>query len=401
MAGAKPHSDPSLAIRPVLKEGSRPARAGDCRAPAPGPGRGLRAVYLIDYYSKRTSASCPRKCPPGAIRPSRRHPQGIVIDPPSPKISVALLTKNGGRALRECVDAVCAQEFAAGFEIVAIDSGSSDGSDGFLAANPRISLHRIGPGEFQHGRTRNLAMARTRGELVAFLTQDAIPADGRWLAEMVAFMDAHPEVAGAFGHQVPHLDADPLEAWEVAVHFDSFRHGPEVFTATPEWMRSAGVGERVRLHYFSNVNSCIRRSAWQRLPFPELDFGEDQAWARQALSSGLATGYARRAVVRHSHNYGPLALFRRRYEEARLMHREFGFPLFSTWRQAAAAARADGSAFQGELRRLAPSRGGASPLRAWSRAWASALGRLAGTRLAFRDGPFHDWLSLTESHRRG
>jgi cellulose synthase/poly-beta-1,6-N-acetylglucosamine synthase-like glycosyltransferase len=51
------------------------------------------------------------------------------------------------------------------------------------------------------------------------------------------------------------------------------------------------------------VNSCIRRQAWERIPFPEIDFGEDQAWAFEVQKAGLATGYAAEAVVRHSHDY--------------------------------------------------------------------------------------------------
>lgn len=313
------------------------------------------------------------------------------------KASVALLTRNGGGLLQACVYSILSQRFEPGFEVIAIDSRSTDGSAELLRAEPRIRFESIAPSDFQHGRTRNQAMRLARGELVCFLTQDAVPAADRWLAEMVAFMDAHPDVAGAFGHQVPHESADPLEAFEVRGHFDSFRGGPVEFRRPPSLPAEEHL--QARLHYFSNVNSCIRRSAWERIPFPEVDFGEDQAWARAVQAAGMATGYAERAVVRHSHDYGPVTLFRRRYDEARFMSREFGYSLMPTWRQARDTARAHARLFRAHLG--AQGLGGLSGwYRGAARAWAAALGRYAGTRWAHRDGALHSWMSL-ERRQRG
>jgi rhamnosyltransferase len=316
------------------------------------------------------------------------------------KVSVALLTKNGGEVLRKCLDALCSQRFASAFEILAIDSGSRDGTAELLRGNPQVTFTALAPGDFQHGRTRNLAMRQAQGELVAFLTQDAVPADDLWLANLVAFMDAHPQVAGAFGHQVPHAGADPLEAFEVRGHFDSFRNHPAVFTAAPAGSPPESDAQRVRRHFFSNVNSCIRRQAWERMPFPEIDFGEDQAWAAVVQSAGWATGYAEHAVVRHSHEYGPMELFRRRYDEARFMRRQFGFHLAPDWRGALQMAREHAALFRSHLATLPGGQGDHAWLQANRRAWASSLGRYAGTRLADRDGLLHRWLSLAERHRR-
>jgi rhamnosyltransferase len=307
-----------------------------------------------------------------------------------------LLTKNGGELLGECLHALCSQRLDTPFEILAIDSGSNDGTANVLRANPRVTFMPIPASQFQHGHTRNLAMRQAKGELVAFLTQDAIPGDDRWLAKLVAFMDAHPDVAGAFGHQVPHSGADSLEAFEVSGHFESFRHGPDTFRRSPDGSEPGDDAHRARLHFFSNVNSCIRRSSWERIPFPEIDFGEDQAWASQVQAAGLATGYARDAVVRHSHDYGAVELFRRRYDEARFMRRQFGYCLVPSWRQAVGMAREHALLFRGHLATLPADQRGNAWTRANSRAWASSLGRYAGTRLASRHGMIHRWLSLTE-----
>ena len=305
-----------------------------------------------------------------------------------------LLTKNGGARLGETLAALQAQEGAGSFELLAIDSGSTDGTVERLARHPGARVERIAPGEFQHGRTRNLAMRLTTAPLVAFLTQDAVPAGPDWLAAFERFMDAHPAVAGAFGHQLPHAGADPLEAWVVSSHFASFRGGPEEFRRFDDGLARAE-HDRARRHYFSNVNSCIRRTAWERIPFPEVEFGEDQAWGFEAQQAGLATGYAGEAVVRHSHDYDAIALFGRRYDEARFMRRRFGYTLMGSLRQATHVARAHTRIYREHLPAGARARPGPA-----GRAWASALGHWAGTRWAQGDGMVHRMFSLTERHLR-
>jgi rhamnosyltransferase len=311
-----------------------------------------------------------------------------------------LLTKNGGERLKECLRAVCSQRLAWPFEILAIDSGSRDGSAEVLKAHSRVTFTSIPAGVFQHGRTRNLAMRQAQSELVAFLTQDAVPASEDWLAQLVEFMDTHPEVAGAFGRQVAHAGADPLEAWEIARNFETFTSQPPVFRAAPAGGEPGGEMERARLHFFSNVNSCIRRQSWERIPFPEIEFGEDQAWAFRIQQAGLATGYAERAIVRHSHAYGALDLFRRRYDEARFMRRHFGYSLFCSWQEATRIARLHTASFRLHLAGLPPNPDAGNWRKSATRAWASSLGRFAGARLANRGGLIHRWLSLTEQHRR-
>ena len=39
--------------------------------------------------------------------------------------------------------------------------------------------------QFSHGGTRNLLMERSAGDHVAFLTQDAVPADEEWLDRLL------------------------------------------------------------------------------------------------------------------------------------------------------------------------------------------------------------------------
>ena len=63
-------------------------------------------------------------------------------------------------------------------------------------------------GDFQHGHTRNRGVDWSDAEFVAFLTQDAIPADEHWLYNLVSALESQPAAAGAFGRHIAHDGAD-------------------------------------------------------------------------------------------------------------------------------------------------------------------------------------------------
>ena len=67
--------------------------------------------------------------------------------------------------------------------VAARDRLAKDGLDGPIEEIARAAgadLLEIPPEEFGHGRTRNLGAERSSGDLICFLTQDAVPVEG-WL----------------------------------------------------------------------------------------------------------------------------------------------------------------------------------------------------------------------------
>ena len=113
-------------------------------------------------------------------------------------------TFNGGTLLKECIDKLCIQKVDFNFEILIIDSSSTDNSIEMIEENNKISIYKIKQSDFQHGKTRNLAVALSKGEFVAFLTQDAIPANENWLKNIVTPMINDLEVCAVFGRHVAH-----------------------------------------------------------------------------------------------------------------------------------------------------------------------------------------------------
>jgi len=217
-----------------------------------------------------------------------------------PLVSIVLVTRNAGSALAQTLEAIGRQRADFAYEIVAVDSGSTDGTLALLEGAAR-QVVRIEPEMFNHGVTRNLAIARGRGPLVVLLVQDAVPASDDWLATLVAPLRANERVAGAFCRQQPHPDATTLT-----------RHYLDQWVATSPAPRTAGLGSareldgldpaaRLQLCAFDNVCSCIRRSVWERIPFPATPIAEDLEWARAVLLAGYQLQYVPDAVVLHSH----------------------------------------------------------------------------------------------------
>ncbi|MGD2018604.1 MAG: glycosyltransferase family A protein, partial [Planctomycetota bacterium] len=135
-------------------------------------------------------------------------------DTTAPKVSVLMPTWQGMEFLERVLDALAAQRTDFAWDFLAIDSGSTDGTWELLGSRASdfpvpLRRERIHGVEFDHGDTRNLLAARSRGELMVFLTQDAIPGSPGWLAGLVGNFD-DPSVGAAYSRNVPRPDADVL-----------------------------------------------------------------------------------------------------------------------------------------------------------------------------------------------
>jgi len=102
----------------------------------------------------------------------------------APEVSVLLLTHNGAATLPRVLASIQAQVVPFPFEVVAVDSGSADGTLELLR-NGADRLIEIREAEFNHGTTRNMGVEACRGPLVVLLVQDAEPASAEWLARLV------------------------------------------------------------------------------------------------------------------------------------------------------------------------------------------------------------------------
>lgn len=240
------------------------------------------------------------------------------------KASVVIPTKNAGAQLRDVLDALMGQQTDWPFEVLVVDSGSTDGTVELVRSYPKVRLIEIASSEFGHGKTRNFAIANTTGEYIAMITHDALPANPLWLAALVKAIETDPSIAGVFGRHIAYPDASPFTRHELEQHFRGFLNQPVVELDDP-FRYEKEEGYRQFLYFFSDNNALLRRSVWEAIPYPEVDFAEDQAWARLIIEAGHRKAYADDAVVSHSHNYGFFERLQRSFDEAFALRRLFHY----------------------------------------------------------------------------
>ena len=167
--------------------------------------------------------------------------------------------------LTTVVEACLEQNLNDEFEVLLIDSSSNDGFIEKLPQDKRIRLHKISKEDFGHGRTRNLGVELSRGEYVAFITQDAIPANRMWLMNLIAPLQKDPNVAGVFGCHIAHIDHGQLTAHDLDQHFNRWIYRNHIKPIQLDISRqNAKADISTHERFYSDNNSCLRKSIWEK-----------------------------------------------------------------------------------------------------------------------------------------
>ena len=267
------------------------------------------------------------------------------------RCAVVIPTKNAIRLLPNVMDKVLAQRTPWPYEVIIIDSGSKDGTREYLRALDRVRLIEIAPHEFGHGRTRNLGARLANADFIAFLTHDAQPVDENWLSNLVSVAERDPLIAGVFGRHLAYETASPFTKSDLDRHFEGFLAHPLVVSRDLDPAKyNSDEGWRQLLHFYSDNNSLMRKAIWEKIPYPDVEFAEDQIWARAIIEAGYRKAYAPDAVVYHSHEYGFLEQLRRAFDESRNFTKYFGYKLSpSVRRTVTVAAKFTIQAFRQQL----------------------------------------------------
>jgi len=234
---------------------------------------------------------------------------------PLRSISVLMPTWQGLEFLDRVLGALAGQKCALPWDFRAIDSGSSDGTWECLAGWSKrfpvpFAFERIEQVEFDHGDTRNLLAARSGGDLLVYLTQDAIPKGSDWLERLAANF-ADERVGAAYCRNVPRPDARLLTKIFSANDLGYQAGRREVRLPDSGTYARMNAHERRVLYNFNDVASAVRRELWERHPFPRTWFGEDLLQARAFLEAGYTVVYDDEALVEHSHDYDPDETYKR------------------------------------------------------------------------------------------
>ena len=243
-------------------------------------------------------------------------------------VTIVIPTYNGGDLLKKVVKAIQSQIYTTGFEIIIIDSESTDDTQNYFKDAEGVVFHEIVKKDFNHGGTRNLGVSLAQGEYVAFITQDAIPANDFWLYNLVSPLKTNVNAAGVFGRHIPYEDTSVYLKRDLNNHFMQFNQYPLVVsknTPLPYNFQDNPSAWNHILWFYSDNNSCLRKSVWEQIPLPEVSFGEDQLWAQRIINAGYEKCYAPNAVVIHSHNFDYNEVYERSKIESEFHYTFFNF----------------------------------------------------------------------------
>ena len=205
-------------------------------------------------------------------------------------------SRNEGWALRETLPAVRAQDYA-DWELIVIDSGSTDGSVELIRRAQPAHFIQIEREAYNPGRVLNLGMRLARSDYGIFLNADATPQGTQWLRPLAEGL-RDPQNAAVFGRQIPRPDCQAVFAHDYERCFGPQRH-------SARWE-----------HFFSMASSGIRKDIWARRGFNErLQYSEDDEYTRWCRAQGGRVVYVPASTVMHSHNYTPAQTWRRSYGE--------------------------------------------------------------------------------------
>lgn len=214
-----------------------------------------------------------------------------------PLVSIIMRSINDLSFIEQTLIAIFNQNFK-DFELINVDSGSSDGTYEIIRKYNPGKSYQIRKEDYVPGRVLNNALKMCVGEIIVFNNSDCIPQNSDWLGNLIKPLLPTGEPVAVFGNQVPRPDATPLV---IKDYRRAFGDG----TISASWG-----------HFFSLATSAVRKSDIEQNPFNEkLKYSEDIEWSWRMKKAGRKIQYVPDAVVEHSHNYKMREIWKRFYNE--------------------------------------------------------------------------------------
>lgn len=220
-------------------------------------------------------------------------------------LSVIIPTRNGAATLGDVL-AMLRQQTVTPLEVLVVDSSSADDTVA-IARNSGAEVAVIPHKEFDHGGTRTMMARKAKGDILLFLTQDAVPVDNTAVEKLMAPLLAGKNITVSYGRQLPAEGASPF-----AIHLRLFNYPPESKVRTLADRTDLGL----KTVFVSNSFAAYQKRALEDVGFFKngLIFGEDTCTVGRLLLQGEGVAYVADAVVYHSHNYTWLQEFKRSFD---------------------------------------------------------------------------------------
>lgn len=232
--------------------------------------------------------------------------------------TVFIPTFNGETYLERLLTAVESQLFDGNFEILVIDSGSRDATLSILARHPEVRVVTIDQQDYGHGKTRNQAVQLARGEIIAYLSHDAIPLGHDWLRTLVAPLRSAKaggnDAQAVFGKHIARKNCFPLMKYGIEGVFAAC--GPDGVVTVVDGKAGPVTDLDPTQAFYSDVCSATSRAfVGESIPYRDVSYAEDLAFAQDLLAAGYRKAYQPGAVVEHSNDVTRAEFGHRTFDE--------------------------------------------------------------------------------------
>ena len=220
------------------------------------------------------------------------------------KLSIIIPTFQAARYLPDLLSSL-KEQTESSTEIILVDSASTDGT-AELAASGGCQVISIPQEAFRHGRARNLGARAAHGDILVFLTQDALPIGPNFLEDLIVPL-REGKAAAVTARQVAYPQANPLEQFA-----RQFNYPPQSFLRTLDDVQILGI----KAYFFSDTASAVWREVFWNVGgySEELIVNEDMFLCSALLHAGYSVAYQAQAAVFHSHDYPLSRLFQRYFD---------------------------------------------------------------------------------------
>lgn len=219
-----------------------------------------------------------------------------------PTASIIIRCYNEREHIEKLLTGIFNQRFE-DFEVLLVDSGSTDGTLEVAEQFPIEEIVYIDPEEFSFGRALNYGCEAANGEFCVFASAHVYPKRKDWLETLLEKFD-DPAVALTYGKQ---RGNNRTKFAETQIFRRWFPDRDQIQTSSP---------------FCNNANAAIRRDLWKEFRYDEELTGlEDIDWAKRVQKEGYRIAYVSDATIIHVHDESPREVYNRYRREA-LAHKQ-------------------------------------------------------------------------------
>jgi GT2 family glycosyltransferase len=230
-----------------------------------------------------------------------------VIDMPT-LVSFIVINWNGAAFLDECLNSLLAQTYAP-FEILVVDNGSTDGSLEFLQKFPSIQII-CNEQNRGFGPANNQAILQARGDLIAFVNNDAV-LENSWLENMIVPFE-NSQIGMVAGKTLSYFDHGVIDNTGHLLYWDGVNRG------RGRMQKDRGQFDALRSALLPSGCACVfRANTLKQIGCFDEDFylyGEDTELGLRGRLAGWECSFVPDAIAYHRYSgstgqYDPIKFF--------------------------------------------------------------------------------------------